>query len=144
MMGLIFRCMALALLSLPCISYAGWQVATPQVATNSEPFFQSGFSSSNEVTDNGAFPVAGSPFTQGQPVSGYAITVNGSVKENIERIMEGYHWRVVWLSPNDYRYEGRITGASLPSVIEKLLSPFPLKAVMYMSNRTVAISERNV
>ena len=73
----------------------------------------------------------------------YAVSISGSVKENLERIMGRYHWRVVWKAPFDYNFDGRVTGASLPNVVAKLLKPFPLQAVMYMSNRTLAVVPRN-
>jgi hypothetical protein len=69
----------------------------------------------------------------------YAISISGSVKENFERIMRRYNWKVIWKAPYDYNYDGKITGSSLPDVIEKLFQPFPLQAVMYMSNRTIAV-----
>lgn len=78
----------------------------------------------------------------GQPVAIYAVSISGSLKENVERIMSRYHWRVVWKAPYDYNFDGRVTGSSLPNVLEKLLQPFPLQAVMYMSNRTVAVVPR--
>jgi hypothetical protein len=78
----------------------------------------------------------------GQPAAVYAVSISGSLKENIERIMGRYHWKVIWKAPYDYNFDGRITGASLPSVVEKLLQPFPLQAVMYMSNRTIAVVPR--
>ena len=68
----------------------------------------------------------------------------GSLKENIERIMDRYHWKVIWKVSYDYNFDGRVTGSSLPSVIEKLLQPFPLQAVMYMSNRTMVVIPRKV
>lgn len=73
----------------------------------------------------------------------FSVSVSGSVKENVERIMQRYHWKVIWKAPYDYNYDGRITGTSLPNVIEKLFEPFPLQAVMYMSNRTLAVVARN-
>ena len=79
----------------------------------------------------------------GRAASVYAISVSGSLKDNIERIMKRYHWRVVW-APYDYNFDGKVTGSSLPNVIQKLLQPFPLQAVMYMSNRTVAIVPRQI
>jgi hypothetical protein len=73
----------------------------------------------------------------------YAVSISGSLKENIEHIMHRYHWRVVWKAPYDYNFDGRVVGTSLPNVIDKLLQPFPLQAVMYMSNRTLAIVPRS-
>lgn len=83
------------------------------------------------------------PIQSGQADTGlYAITMSGSVKQNLERIMGRYQWRVVWKAPYDFNFDGKVTGTSLPNVIEKLLKPFPLKAVMYLSNRTLAVVPR--
>lgn len=73
----------------------------------------------------------------------YAISISGSVKENFERIMRRYNWKVIWKAPYDYNYDGKITGSSLPNMIEKLFQPFPLQAIMYMSNRTITVVPRN-
>ena len=78
----------------------------------------------------------------GTPAPVYAISISGSLKQNLERIFGRYHWKVVWKAPYDYNFDGRITGASVPDVLEKLLKPFPLQAVMYMSNRTMVIVPR--
>jgi len=125
-------------------SFAGWQVATPQAAVPQDPFFQAGTAQQNFFVPSGygasAFP--NQYASLGQPASLYAVSISGSLKENLERIMSRYHWRVVWKSPNDYNFDGRVTGSSLPNVVEKLLAPFPLQAVMYMSNRTIAIVPR--
>ena len=134
-----------ALLSLISISaHAGWQVASPSAAPPQEPFFQAGtqrtvnpFPSSYS---SHAFPNQYANI--GQPVEVYAISMSGSVKENIERIMHRYHWKVVWKAPYDYNFDGRVTGSSLPNVIERLLQPFPLQGVMYMSNHTLIIQPR--
>ncbi len=80
--------------------------------------------------------------TLGQPSAMYAISISGSLKQNVERILGRYHWKVIWKAPYDYNFDGRVTGTSLPNVVEKLLDPFPLQAVMYMSNRTVAVVPR--
>jgi hypothetical protein len=80
----------------------------------------------------------------GKPAEIYAISVSGSLKENIERIMDRYHWKVIWKAGYDYNFDGRVTGTSLPNVMEKLLKPFPLQAVLYMSNRTMTIEPRKV
>ncbi|HEX2548403.1 MAG TPA: hypothetical protein VHM20_01140 [Gammaproteobacteria bacterium] len=148
------------------IVLAGWQVAKPDKATtatvSSDPFFQTNYKKENAQPRPIAAPapVAVSaarvpvpivtPLPQPRPVAVqkpaevYAISVSGSLKENIERIMDRYHWKVVWKAPYDYNFDGRVTGASLPSVMEQLLNPFPLQAVLYMSNRTMAIVPRNV
>lgn len=125
-------------------TYAGWQVSTPDTSVPREPFFQAG-----SQHRGGSFPAAysSSAFPNqyanlGQPATVYAVSISGSLKENIERIMSRYHWKVVWKAQYDYNFDGRVTGSSLPNVIEKLLQPFPLQAVMYMSNRTVAIIPR--
>lgn len=137
---------SLLLFALPLSSFAAWQVAKPEAAAPRDPFFQAGtqlkeFSAANSPV-KGPFPNQISATTIGKPSAVYAISISGSLKENIERIMGRYHWRVVWKAPYDYNFDGRITGSSLPNVMEKLLQPFPLQAVMYMSNRTLAIVPR--
>jgi len=141
---LVIRVSALCLL-VPTIAAAGWQVAKPQSAIPSEPFFQAGVQQDTSFVPSygsAAFP---NQFANlGRPAAVYAISVSGSLKENVERIMDRYHWRVVWMVPYDYNFDGRVTGSSLPNVIEKLLSPFPLQATLYMSNRTMTVSPRKV
>lgn len=131
------------LLTIPLIANAGWQVATPQNSVPNEPFFQAGTQQNTSFApsySNSPFPNQFSNL--GKPAAVYAISVSGSLKENIERIMDRYHWKVVWKVPYDYNFDGRVTGSSLPDVIAKLLHPFPLQAVLYMSNRTMAIVPR--
>lgn len=131
------------LIALPMTVFAGWQVAAPSAAVPGDPFFQAGNQHNTSFSSYGssAFPNQYASF--GRPAAVYAISVSGSLKENIERIMDRYHWKVVWKAPYDYNFDGRVTGSSLPNVIEKLLKPFPLQAVMYMSNRTMTIVPRN-
>ncbi len=131
------------LIFLPALSFAGWQVAKPGAAIPSEPFFQAGTQQNTAFVptySSSAFPNKFA--TIGRPAAIYAISVSGSLKENLERIMDRYHWKVIWKVPYDYNFDGRVTGTSLPNVIEKLLQPFPLQARMYMSNRTMAIVPR--
>jgi len=129
----------------PAISIAGWQVAKPTAVIPSEPFFQAGVQQNTSFTPsygNAAFP---DQFANlGRPAAVYAISVSGSLKENLERIMDRYHWKIVWKVGYDYNFDGRITGSSLPNVIEKLLSPFPLQATLYMSNRTMIVTPRKL
>lgn len=136
--------LSLLLFSMCFPVFAGWQVSGPGSSMPREPFFQAGSPSKSSSKPSSyasnAFP--NQYASLGQPASVYAVSISGSVKENIERIMKRYKWRVIWKAPYDYNFNGRITGSSLPNVIEKLLKPFPLKAVMYMSNRTVAIVPR--
>jgi hypothetical protein len=154
----------LFLILLPTIACAGWQVAKPDVKTStvpSDPFFQANYKKENAQARPivatpvavsgpvGPVPIAGPSAPRmvsriNKPAEVYAISVSGSLKENIERIMDRYHWKVVWKAPYDYNFDGRVTGSSLPSVMEQLLKPFPLQAVLYMSNRTMTIVPRNV
>jgi hypothetical protein len=152
--------LSLFLLALPLSVSAGWQVAKANATSSMNPFFPVAKQSPNRFTQasqttsapvkfnptnptNPANPANPANAATREPANGlYAISVSGSLKENLERIMGGYQWKVVWNAPYDYNFDGRITGSSLPSVVEKLLKPFPLKAVMYMSNRTVAIVPR--
>src|SRR5437762_232985 len=115
------------LLLLSAIANAGWQVAQPTAAAPADPFFQGG----NQQRGATMIPAyGGAAFPDqfanlGRPAAVYAISVSGSLKENIQRIMDRYHWRVIWKVPYDYNFDGRVTGSSLPNVIEKLISPFP-------------------
>lgn len=135
---------ALGLYSFSLAAFAGWQVSKPDAAVPREPFFQAGSQEKTTFKDSSygarAYPNKYANLGQAAPV--FAVSISGSVKENLERIMGRYHWRVIWKAPYDYNFDGQVTGASLPSVVEKLLQPFPLQAVMYMSNRTVAIVPR--
>lgn len=134
----------LSLLILSLYSYAGWQVSRPEVVAPREPFFQAGAQKKAVVLPT-AYSSAALPNQYahiGRPVAIYAVSISGSLKENVERIMGRYHWKVIWKAPYDYNFDGRVTGTSLPNVVEKLFQPFPLQAVMYMSNRTLAIVPR--
>lgn len=143
---LILRISALLLVALPSMTLAGWQVANPQTSIPNEPFFQAG-DQKEVTTTRSSYGTAAFPnqfANLGRPAEVYAISVSGSLKENVERIMDKYHWKVVWKAPYDYNFDGRVTGTSLPNVMEKLLKPFPLQAVLYMSNRTMTIEPRNI
>ena len=134
----------LILLAVPMCATAGWEVAKPDSAIPREPFFQAGNQQNSAFLptaySSSAFPNQYAAL--GQPAAVYAVSISGSLKENLERIMGRYHWKVVWKAPYDYNFDGRVTGSSLPNVVEKLLQPFPLQAVMYMSNRTIAVVPR--
>jgi hypothetical protein len=136
--------LSLFMLAIPLYASAGWEVSRPESAVPREPFFQAGTQQNTafmpSAYGSSAFPNQYADL--GQPAAVYAVSISGSLKENLERIMGRYHWKVVWKAPFDYNFDGRVTGASLPNVVEKLLQPFPLQAVMYMSNRTIAIVPR--
>src|SRR5688572_2798093 len=136
--------LVLGLYSLSMAAFAGWQVSNPDTTIPREPFFQAGSQEKQSFASSSygskAFPNKYSSL--GQPAPQYAVSISGSVKENLERIMGRYHWKVVWKAPYDYNFDGRVTGSSLPNVLEKLLQPFPLQGVMYMSNRTVMVTQR--
>ena len=136
---------SLFLFIVPLYAMAGWQVSKPASTIPREPFFQAGIQHHKVGFLPSGYGSAVFPnqyANLGQPAPVYAISISGSLKENLERIMYRYHWRVVWKAPYDYNFDGRVVGSSLPNVIEKLLRPFPLQAVMYMSNRTLAIVPR--
>lgn len=135
------KLLSVFLLALPIYAYAGWQVSKPETTVPREPFFQAG-KQQNNTTMPSAYSGSAYPnqyATLGQPAPVYAVSISGSLKENLERIMSRYHWKVIWKAPYDYNFDGRVTGSSLPNVVEKLLQPFPLQATMYMSNRTLAV-----
>lgn len=125
-------------------AFAQWQVERPESAIPREPFFQAGSQPKTAFIPSSyggdAFP--NQYASLGQPAPVYAVSISGSLKENVERIMSRYHWKVIWKAPYDYNFDGKVTGSSLPNVIEKLLQPFPLQAVMYMSNRTLTVVPR--
>ena len=129
---------------IPLCADAGWQVQQPESAIPREPFFQAGTQPKTAFMPSsyGGESFPNQYANLGQPAAVYAVSISGSLKENLERIMGRYHWKVIWKAPYDYNFDGRVTGSSLPNVIEKLLKPFPLQAVMYMSNRTITIIPR--
>lgn len=140
----IIKILFALLFILPTIAVAGWQVATPTAAIPNEPFFQAG---SQTDTTFAPSTYASKSFPNqyaslGRPAAVYAVSISGSLKENLERIMDRYHWKVVWKAGYDYNFDGRVTGSSLPNVVEKLLKPFPLQAQLFMSNRTMIIIPR--
>jgi hypothetical protein len=135
------------LLVIPTIVFAGWQVTKPSASVPNEPFFQASDQrviSKSPISAYGTSAFPNQFANLGRPAEVYAISVSGSLKENVERIMDRYHWKVVWKAPYDYNFDGRVTGTSLPNVMEKLLKPFPLQAVLYMSNRTMTVEPRKV
>ena len=144
MMKLSGLLLQIFLLFFPLCAMAGWQVSKPESAIPREPFFQAGTQQKTAFKPatygSSAFPNQYARLGQAAPV--YAVSISGSVKENLERIMGRYRWKVIWKAPYDYNFDGRVTGSSLPNVVEKLLKPFPLQAVMYMSNRTIAVVPR--
>lgn len=129
----------------PLCAAAGWQVTKPEASIPREPFFQAGTQQKIAFVP-AAYSSAVFPnqyANLGQPAPVYAVSISGSLKENLERIMGRYHWKVIWKAPFDFNFDGRVTGSSLPNVVAKLLKPFPLQAVMYMSNRTLAVVPRS-
>lgn len=144
-----FMCALCALFSNNVL--AGWQVSNATSNNNGAHFIP--YKDSASVTNHkrtyrshlskGGVPAfANESASLGTPSPVYAVSISGSLKENIEHIMHRYHWKVVWKAPYDYNFDGRVTGTSLPNVVDKLLQPFPLQAVMYMSNRTLAVVPR--
>jgi hypothetical protein len=121
-------------------AFAGWQVTKPDAAISADPFFLASAQHSGAFSPSESETAFSNPYANFGPASPiYAVSISGSLKENLERILGRYHWKVIWKAPYDYNFDGRVTGASLPNVVEKLLKPFPLQAVMYMANRTIAI-----
>lgn len=140
-MKCLFRWMLVCSLA-PALAFAEWEMANPQAAAPSDTFFQAGTQQSNSFSPAGGDAFPNQFANLGTPAPVYAISISGSLKQNLERIFGRYHWKVVWKAPYDYNFDGRVTGASVPDVLEKLLKPFPLQAIMYMSNRTMVIVPR--
>jgi hypothetical protein len=133
------------LFTVPTLVFAGWQVARPAASMPNEPFFQAGYQHSNAFAPTYGSTAFPNQFANlGRPAAVYAISVSGSLKENIERIMDRYHWKVIWKAPYDYNFDGRVHGTSLPNVMEKLLRPFPLQAVLHVPNGIMVVSPRKV
>lgn len=143
-MKCLVRWLSAFLFTVPIVTFAGWQVAKPEATVPNEPFFQAGYQPNAMTPSYGTAAFPDQFANLGRPATVYAISVSGSLKENIERIMDRYHWKVIWKVPYDYNFDGRVTGTSLPNVMEKLLKPFPLQAVLYMSNRTMTVVPRKV
>ncbi len=126
---------------------AGWKVTKPQSVVPREPFFQArpvlvpGKKLLPATYSSSAFPNQYADL--GQPAAVYAVSISGSLKENVERIMSRYHWKVKWKASYDFNFDGRVTGSSLPNVVSKLFQPFPLQAVMYPDNRTLLVIPRS-
>src|SRR3990167_8743676 len=96
-------------------TYGGWQVANPSSTVPEGPFFQAGTQEASPrvfpaVYSARAFPNQYAKL--GQPAAVYAVSMSGSLKENIERIMYRYHWKVIWKAPYDYNFDGRVSGPS--------------------------------
>jgi len=144
--GLYTNVFLLLVFLLPQAVMAGWQVANPESSVPREPFFQAGTQRKTALSPavylHDRYPNEYANLGSAAPV--YAVSISGSLKENIERIMRRYNWKVVWKAPYDYNFDGKVTGSSLPNVMQKLLQPFPLQAVMYMSNRTIAVVPRQL
>lgn len=133
------------LLIFPLLADAGWQVSRPNSSIPREPFFQAGIPPKmNLIPSAYSSAVLPNQYARlGQPAARYAVSVSGSLKDNVERIMGRYHWKVIWKAPYDFNFDGRVCGSNLQTVLEKLLEPFPLQAQMYMSNRIVTIVARD-
>lgn len=146
--GYCFRVLFLLLFLLPIDVIAAWQVSNPEASVPRDPFFQAGserktaFAPAASSSRHMRYSNEYANYGKTAPI--YGVSISGSLKDNLERIMHRYNWRVVWKAPYDYNFDGKVTGSSLPNVVQKLLQPFPLQAVMYMSNRTVAIVPRQL
>jgi hypothetical protein len=146
--GCCYRAFLLILLLAPIPAMSAWQVSSPEASVPRDPFFQAGTERKTALEPAAStsrhvrYPNEYANFGKSAPV--YGVSISGSLKDNLERIMHRYNWKVVWKAPYDYNFDGKVTGSSLPNVVQKLLQPFPLQAVMYMSNRTVAIVPRQI
>lgn len=144
--GLFFGAFLSVMLLTPQIAMSAWQVSSPEASVPREPFFQTGTERKTALLPaayrHDRYPNEYANLGKTAPI--YAVSISGSLKDNLERIMKRYNWKVVWKAPYDYNFDGKVTGSSLPNVIQTLLQPFPLQAVMYMSNRTVAVVPRQI
>lgn len=70
----------------------------------------------------------------------------GSMKANINRILQAHGWHMVWDLPFDYNFVGsvKIRSVSIEGVMQKLLKSYPLQAVFYQGNHVVEIRSRTL
>lgn len=93
-----------------------------------------------------ATPCPGMALTPPEAYNPLVVTVReGSLKENIERIVKQAGWGTpVWKPPFDYNWVGNVTISAndIQGILTKLLEPYPLQAVFYEANHVVAIVPR--
>lgn len=145
---LIIRSIIGLLMTVGCAAsvWAEWEVSSAQSPSYSDSFFQGGAGNTpdpNMLAPSLAHDTSYPDSALNVPAPVYAISISGSLKQNLERIFKRYHWKLVWKAPYDYNFDGRVSGASVPDVMEQLLKMFPLQAIMYMSNKTVLIIPRH-
>jgi hypothetical protein len=121
------------------VSYAGWYV--DQGGQAQAPFFQDGIKGGAD-SPSIAFPNQFSNL--GQPNPAYEASIQGSLKDNVTRILSHYHWQVRWLVDQDYRLHAHFSAVSLPKLIGQMMDPFPLQATFYKGNRIVTIKSRTL
>lgn len=121
--GLILGC-------LPLTSFATWQIADPYHGTKMhKSILPDRITTSDlpkEYTDKKCS----------------ASLEKGLLKDNIERTAHEYHWSVRWNAREDYSLllETKLTGPSFPSVMDRLLSHYPLKAKYNRYSKVMTVS----
>lgn len=123
--------------------FAEWDVSSSRASVAGDSFFQVGVENNDMFSPSATTGNVPTRDALSIPSPVYAISISGSLKQNLERIFKRYHWKMVWKAPYDYNFDGRVSGASVPDVMEQLLKMFPLQAIMYMSNKTILIIPRH-
>lgn len=75
-----------------------------------------------------------------------ATLVRGSLKNNLTRVAAEQGWgQVVWGLSYDYTWpkQQTISASTLQGVLNKILLPYPLKAVIYQRDNVIVIKPRS-
>lgn len=129
-------------LSLSCSALASWQMVSSKTIDNHGPFFQAGVDNSipNETASAGF-----SSTTFKSNYVPYELHVYpGTLKSNLERLMEKSQFKLLWNSKYDYRVvsEASIKGKNFNDALNNLLKNYPVNAVFYEQNNIMTIVSR--
>jgi hypothetical protein len=71
----------------------------------------------------------------------------GPLRAQLTAIVQEWGWQqVVWQLPHDYQWYGHVQFQSntLPALLNKLLAPYPIQAVLYQGNHVLVFVPRRV
>ncbi len=75
----------------------------------------------------------------------YHLTIYpGTLKSNLERLMKGNAYAMLWLTKYDYPVIGKaiISGKTFNEALNKLLENYPVRATFYKQNHIMTVVER--
>ena len=113
-------------------AYATWQVANPFQGTPDHQYIRPEIGNTSYPEGYVAHPL-------------YSISVErGTLKENVERLVHKYDWKVKWQFKKAYPVliNTEMSGPSFISVMDQLLSHYSLKATYNDTDRVVTVSYR--